>query len=64
MQTNENYSLGCLFTGRRYQLCFNMSGEKQATSLCVKELNREEISAKGTDSLQAPAYGFYPPFLD
>ena len=53
MQTNENYSLGCLFTS-------NLA-VRQAVA---KELNREEISAKGTDSLQAPAYGFYPPFLD
>ena len=30
----------------------------------AKALDREEISTKGTNGLQAPAYGFYPPFLD
>lgn len=27
-------------------------------------IDREEISKKATNGLQAPAYGFYPPYLD
>ena len=68
LQANENYSVGCLSAGRRYQLCFNKNGETTrdlaVRQAVAKALNREEISAKGTNGLQAPAYGFYPPFLD
>lgn len=68
MKEDSNYKLGCLSAARRYQMCFNMNGEitsdyavRKAVSMA---LDREEISTKGTNGLQAPAYGFYPPFLD
>ena len=68
LEADSNYKVGCLSAGRRFQLCFNMNGE-YTSDLAVRQavakaLDREEISTKGTNGLQAPAYGFYPPFLD
>ena len=65
---NDNYSVGVLSAARRFQMCFNMDGEI-TSNLAVRQavarsLDREEISLKGTNGLQAPAYGFYPPFLE
>lgn len=68
LQGDSNYSVGCLSAGRRYQMCFNMEGtytsELAVRQAIAKAINREEISTKATNGLQAPAYGFYPPFLD
>ena len=65
---NPDYKYGVMSSGRRYQMCFNMNGQytsdyavRKAISLAI---DRQEISDKGTGGLQAPAYGFYPPFLD
>lgn len=68
LQENSDYSVGCLSAGRRYQMCFNMNGEATGElavrQAIAKAINREEISEKGTNGLQEPAIGFYPPFLD
>ena len=68
MQTNPEIKLGCISAARRYQVICNMEDEtmskpevRRAVALSI---DREEISAKATNGLQAPAYGFYPPFLD
>ena len=68
LEEDENYSIGCLTEGRRYQMCFNMNGENTkdlaVRQAIAKAINRDEISEKGTNGLQPAAYGFYPPFLD
>lgn len=68
VQENEDYNIGCLSAGRRYQMCFNMNGEATGDlavrQAIAKAINRDEISEKGTNGLQEPAIGFYPPFLD
>ena len=68
MQNNPEIKLGCISAARRYQVICNMEDEtmskpevRRAVALSI---DREEISAKATNGLQAPAYGFYPPFLD
>lgn len=68
LETNKEYSMGVLTEGRRYQMAFNMNG-KYTKDLSVrkaisKAIDRNEIAKKGTNDLQKPAYGFYPPFLD
>lgn len=68
LESDSAYSLGCLSAARRYQMCFNMNGaytkDLAVRQAIAKAIDRKEISAKGTNGLQAPAYGFYPPFLD
>lgn len=68
MQQDSNIKLGVMTAARRYQLICNMDNEimskwevRKAIALGI---DREEISQKGTNGLQEPAYGFYPPFLD
>ena len=68
MQKNPDIKLGVMTAARRYQLIFNMKNEVGSNFAIHKAIalgiDREEISKKGTNGLQKPAYGFYPPFLD
>ena len=68
LEADSAYKIGCLSAARRYQMCFNMNGtytkDLAVRQAIAKAIDRQEISAKGTNGLQAPAYGFYPPFLD
>jgi peptide/nickel transport system substrate-binding protein len=68
IQANPDYKPGVMTAARRFQMLCNMTTEtmqkwevRKAVSLGI---DRDEISQKGTGGLQAPAYGFYPPFLD
>lgn len=68
MQQNPDIKMGVMTAARRFQMICNMTNEtmqkwevRKAISLGI---DRDEISLKGTGGLQAPAYGFYPPFLD
>ena len=68
MQNDPEIKLGCMSAARRYQLICNMENETmskwEVRKAVALALDREEISLKATSGLQAPAYGFYPPFLD
>lgn len=68
MQANSELKLGAMTAARRYQLICNMENETmgkwEVRKAIALGIDREEISLKGTGGLQAPAYGFYPPFLD
>jgi peptide/nickel transport system substrate-binding protein len=68
MQQDPEVKMGVMTAARRYQVICNMENETmskwEVRKAVALGINREEISQKGTGGLQAPAYGFYPPFLD
>ncbi len=68
MKNNPEIKLGCVSAARRFQMICNMKDETmskwEVRKAVALSIDREEISKKATNGLQAPAYGFYPPFLD
>jgi len=68
MQADPDIKMGVMTAARRYQVICNMENETmskwEVRKAIALGIDREEISKKGTGGLQAPAYGFYPPFLD
>lgn len=68
MQQDPDIKMGAMTAARRYQVICNMENETmskwEVRKAIALGIDREEISQKGTGGLQAPAYGFYPPFLD
>lgn len=68
MEQNSDIKLGNISAARRYQIACNMNdehiGKQEVRKAIALGIDREEVSKKATNSLMAPAEGFYPPYLD